>query len=316
MPKLLTVVFNTLNDNYEAIQTVRSINKTAGDQVDIVVVDDCSDTRFEMPEGEAPNLKIIRVPQRIGVGPTRHVGVSWAKTPYVLITDSHMRFSEGWYEAAAKVIPGRDRTIHCAQCLGLDASQGMDLSKHKGTYNGATLNLFGRDPNNAKITQVFEGVWAPDKPGEDDYELACVMGACYFVPTEWFFHIGGLRLLRQWGVDEPYLSVKTWLAGGECRMLKGVKIGHKFREQVEKKFNVDVWCVQYNKMVAMMTIMPPKLSGWLSRHLPADVSTKRAAEVVKQDSHAITAEYHYLKAIAEHDFDWYCKKFGIKLPEI
>lgn len=309
----LTVIFNTLNDNYEARMTTKSILETAGDKVDIIAVDDHSDSPFVFEE-KPKNLRIIRTRERIGVGPTRHVGVYAAQTEYVLIIDSHMRFKPGWLEAAMERLPGRPKTIHCATCLGLDQHQNMDINHPRGAYHGARMNIFGPDPNKPAETQIFEGVWEKDRPGEDDYEIGCVMGACYFMRKQWFQHIGGLKYLRMWGSDEPYISMKTWMAGGECRIIKTVQIGHKFRTDQEQPFKTQYWNLIWNKMFALKTLFSTEEATFLTKRIPHSVERKRAAEVLAMDSRIIEGEFHYNQSIFTRDLRWYCDKFGLPYP--
>ncbi len=193
----------------------------------------------------------------------------------------------------------------------------MDLSKHKGAYNGATINILGPDQNKPQETQVFEGVWVKDRPDEDDYEIGCIMGACYFIPRGWFFHIGGLRNLRMWGLDEPFLSLKTWLAGGECRMMKTVQIGHKFRTSKEQDFKISKWNTEFNRLFSLATILNPKEADFLIRRIPHSVELKRAKEHFEKDCHIVEYERLYNQWIFSgqgRDLRWYCEKFGLRYP--
>ncbi len=310
---MITVIFNTLNDNYEARMTLKSILDTAGQKVNIIIVDDCSDTPFEFNE-PAPNLRIMRMRKRIGCGPTRHVGITAATTEFILIVDGHMRFQPGWVEAAESRIADRPKTIHSATCLGLDQHQQMDISNHRGAYNGAWLNILGPDPNKPSLTQVLEGVWMKDRPDEDDYEISCIMGASYFMRREWYFHIGGLKSLRMWGSDEPLLSLKTWLAGGECRIMKTVQIGHKFRQPEEQGFKISEWNTLWNKMFVLYTVMNTAESTFLIKRLPRSVEMKRATEQFESDRHFVEVERCYNEKIFTRDLRWYCDRFDLKYP--
>ena len=225
-----------------------------------------------------------------------------------------MRFQQGWVEAAMERLPGAPKTIHCATCLGLDQLQQMDITKPRGAYSGARLNILGPDPNNQAQTQVFEGVWEKDRPNEDGYDLGCIMGACYFMPREWFFHIGGLKYLRMWGCDEPYLSMKSWLAGGDCRMMKTVQIGHKVRTGEEQPFKTDMWNILWNKMFCLRTLFNPTESEFLVKRIKHSVERKRACEQLEADSRIVEVERLYNQSIFTRDLSWYCEKFGIRYP--
>jgi hypothetical protein len=59
--------------------------------------------------------------------------------------------------------------------------------------------------------------------------VACVIGACYASTKTHWDNIRGLQGLIKYGCDEQLMSIKTWLAGGECLLLKNFYTGHLYR---------------------------------------------------------------------------------------
>lgn len=320
----LSIIITTCADNDECRETCKSIRATSGDEPEIIVVDDCSPT--PMSAGYLPpelNVRIISNAQRCGCGPSRQIGALHATGDWLLIIDSHMRFENGWYDED-NTIRGGDmdsypNTIYCATCLALD-SQHMDPNNPVSAYHGATMNFYGPDRGKPDTMQVFEAVWLPkDKTPNNGDEIPAIMGAAYFISKDWFLHLGATRFLRSWGCDEQMLSLKSWLAGGECRMLKSVRIGHKFLLPGEHQgWRPPMGHVVWNKAFAISTLF--KDDGLRNRMLDRLWQSKesRDVEAAKQllvrDYHIVGQERAYNASILKHDINWYSDKFQIALP--
>jgi glycosyltransferase involved in cell wall biosynthesis len=296
----LSVVIPVVNDNEELNLTIKSIRETSPQNVEIIVVDDFSDVPVKI---EDSTVKLIRREERIGAGNSKHVGVEVAKSKHILIIDSHMRFVLGWFEEAMKLVPNSPKTLWCTVCLGLNESN-MDCSKAKGSYYGADLILY--EPEKKR---VFQGVWTNRKPGEN-YEVSCVMGACYFVHKDYFLSIGGTKDHKKWGSLEPLLSLKYWLSGGEVRVMTNAKIGHKFREK--SPYLPDIKCIEYNKIRPLKTFLPDDLYNCLLDKIPASKSKTEALQMIETDKHEIEKDKQTYRNMFVHDIYWFMNKFGIK----
>lgn len=260
---------------------------------------------------EAKGCILVRNEVRAGVAASRHIGAIHASKDCLLIIDCHNRFQPGWYEAAVARVKDRPTTAHCCTCLQL-APYNMDVTKPSGAYHGATINFYGPDRNAAGKMQFMEGVWIAEQAG-DDYPIACMMGASYLLPTEFFFHVGGLRLLRSWGSDEPYLSLKWWLAGGEIRMFKGVQIGHQFR--AASPYKTDSSHLWYNKIAIVRTCLPDAEASRLLKKFPTHLpEVNKARQQTIQDANLILSEKHYQESIRVRDFSWFLAQFGLSFP--
>ena len=178
----------------------------------------------------------------------------------------------------------------------------MDMARASHTYHGATLNIFGPDKNKAGATQILEGNWLPDREG-DDFPVACLMGACYFIPADWFFHIGGLRMLKGWGTDEPLLAIKTWLAGGDCRMMKTVRIGHQFRQTAP--YPTEASALIYNKMMLALTCLPMDKAWKLNALHRGGPELLQAKKELEKDYGQIMAERFALQSVFKLSFEWF-----------
>lgn len=313
----LSIIITTLNEApFELNQTIASIRETAGDKPEILVVDDQSSTPVEC---EDKAVRVIHNRWRCGVGPSRHIGACAATGEFILIIDSHMRFTPGWYEKAVARLEGRPTTVHCATCLGLDRDH-MDIKAPTAKYHGATMNFYGPDKNKAGAYQVFESVWLTPEPADDDL-LPSIMGACYFWPREWFLKLAPLRYIKLWGQDEPLMAIKSWLAGGDVRLMKQVEIGHVFwtaaKPVIKKQFTVPPGYTNWNKLFAIHTLCPPDvaetLTSKLVEHEP-NGDMVSAIAMLRDDWRTVATEQAFNRTIFKHDIRWFASKFGLTLP--
>jgi len=303
----LSVIIPCLNDNKHIDATIESIRDTSeGMSVDIIVVDDCSDVPVVLKDKRA---RLIRTDKRVGGGMARHLGTFYSRHDHLLFTDSHMRFRQGWLSTALDRIKGRPNVVHVGKCLGL-AEDRMELEKAQGAYYGARINYIGKDPNKPKSPSILEGVW--DGPKKDDAEVECLMGACYFWPRRLFLELGGKMLLRDWGGEEVFTSLKLWLTGRGIRMMTGVEIGHMFR--AKNGYPAPFESIVYNKLLIAAVCMPPDAARAIEDALRTCYGGDgRFVDIAKrwleQDFRMVQVERHRLKAAQRLPFETVLARF-------
>ena len=318
---LVSTIIPAFNCEQFVAEAIQSALEQKCPNHEIIVVNDCGGPIWLEPRDELTNVVTNRF--RCGVGPSRDVGAASAQFEWLLLTDSHMRFTPGWWEAAKKRLsPSPTHVIHCATCLQLDKNH-MDVANPAGEYNGATYNWLGPDRNDPSAPeQILECVWLPkDQTPEDGDEIPAVMGACYFISRSWYYKISPLRLLRSWGGDELMLSMKTWLAGGSIRMARTIRIGHRFLAKGERKpFSNPMGHVLWNKVMAAWTLFPPEIAERLEKRI---LETGRKEELrdreacramVRNDWHLIASEIQRNEFLFVFDAEWMADKFGLALP--
>ena len=301
--KNISIIIPVLNDNIEINNTIESIYSTQKNNVEIIVVDDGSDIPVKIDNAE---VRLFRFDVRKGAGQARHFGAQQATTKHLLFIDSHMRFDDNWYDNAMNRIVSTPKTLWCGACLGMDKSM-MNVKTPIGIYTGADLVLY-----NDITGIIFDGVWKDDIADKDDYEISCIMGACYFIHRDWYFYIKGLEQTMMWGSEEPILSTKTWLAGGEVRLMKSVRIGHKFRDMSPYLTNVSH--IQYNKLAYMYMLFSHDIYESLKSKFPNDGNTNAALNLIEKNKCILNLEKKYYDSIFKYDIHWLCDKFKIKMP--
>jgi len=309
--KKITIIMPYLNEGSEPRKTIESIYETApSDLFKIIAVDDGSDAPVSLDGFD--DVESIRNQKRIGVDGCRQLGAEMVETPYLFIIDAHMRFkNDKWLERVVDCLEREPETAWCTTCLGLGYGT-MDMNNHKGKYYAADM-LFVDD--NARqdrpAREVLEPKWASLK-GAGEYEVPCILGANYGFSKEWFDYIRGLKGLKMWGTSEPFLSMKTWMAGGKCKIATGIEIGHKFRSNAP--YATGVAYLVYNKIYLCKTILPEDLGEKLISYLPKDANFKNAMKKIEADKDTIEENKKYYKSIFKDSIQDYCQKFNIRLP--
>lgn len=309
---MISIIITCLNEQKELNDTIVSLCSTCDpSRVEVIVVDDCSSCRITAP---SPFVKVIQNHQRCGVGPSRHIGALHARGEWILLTDAHMRFSAGWLEAAEHVARDYNRNIlYNGMMLGLDEGRPY-LDQHAGEYYGATFNFYGPDRNNPAKKQWFESVWLDHRPA-DGADIPSIMGAVYLMNREWFLHLGALRHLRSWGVDEQILSLKTWLAGGKVVFLPELKLGHVFRGPKRRlPYVIPSAHIVYNKMFAIHTCLTPELAQALLSKVTKTSDWHSAINMIRADWHLVEIEKAYNQQIFVRTFSWLQDRFGLTVP--
>lgn len=310
----LSIIIPSLN-SVDLLNTIASIRATAGSSPEVIVVDDGSKIPVQIPSNL--NVRLFRNQQRIGVAQSRHFGAERARGDFLLFLDDHMICEPGWFEKVVPILEGHPRTLFNGCVPGL-SEKNMDITRFAGKpapgpgfYTGATLCIY--NPNDPSVGhQILEGKW---KNHQNMEEVACMMGAQYYVPRDVFFNIGGLKALERWGTDEPLISLKAWLAGYEIRQLNEVRIGHKFRAVPDAPYTTEVFWLTYNKMRVIMTVFPQDVAEFLFSKFPQNRATTLALNAITKRKSEIEAEYQFHQSIFTRDLDWYCNRFpDVKHP--
>jgi hypothetical protein len=188
----------------------------------------------------------------------------------------------------------------------------MDLAKAQGKYYGATMLFVDSDATSDRpAREVLEPKWAQVE-AEEEYEIPCILGANYGFSKQWFQQIGGLRGLKMWGTSEPFLSLKTWMAGGKCKITKSVDIGHKFRSNAP--YATGISHLVYNKMFLCRTILPEELGSKLIGFLSHDHNFTEAMKEIERNKVYIESHRQYYQSIFKRTIYEYCDRFKISLP--
>ena len=292
-----------LNEGEETQNTIDSIYSTSDPKMfNIIVIDDYSDKPSNIVK--ADEITYIRNEQRIGVDACRQKGADMSETPYLMIIDSHMRFKNGWMVKMIQNISSNPKTLWCTKCVGLGYGN-MDINRSRDNYYGADFVVQNSD------NEILEPKWRNVRD-YGSYEIPCILGANYGVSKKWFNYIHGLKGLKMWGCSEIFMSLKTWMAGGDCKIDTDIEIGHKFRDTAP--YSTGVWNMIYNKMYLCKTILPIEIGNYLIDKMPKTVNYKRAMKEIDLNVNKINQERDYYNSIFSLSFEDICKKWNVSIP--
>jgi glycosyltransferase involved in cell wall biosynthesis len=299
-----------LNEKEEPTLTIENILKTTNPElIEIIAIDDCSKEKIKMPSRK--EIKHIVNKERVGVDASRQIGINESQSPNILIIDAHMRFQVGWFDVLMNCIEREPNTAWCTSCMQLGYGN-MDLSRANAEYTGASLLFVDKDAGpDRPAREVLEPKWLPKKQ-QMEYEIPCILGANYLFTKKWLDHIKGLEGLKMWGTSEPFLSLKTWLAGGKCKITRKTKIGHKFRDVAP--YSTQVWTMVYNKIYLCKTILPEILGEKLIGLMPQDNNFRIAMTEIGKNKDKIEKERQYYKGIFNTSINDFCSRFEIQIP--
>lgn len=292
-------------------ETIRQILNTIDfDQYEIIVVDDCSTKPLSLD-----NVKVIRHSENRGVGAAFDTGAAHASSENLMLIGSDIRFTKNqWASKLVSEIEAHPKAFTATTCVALKPDdQDIEKRRNINTHTGATILLFHDKKSNPVKSESFRSIiearWLPKIKNRDidSFEIPCILGAAYGVKKKWYQYCDGFALHKKWGTLEPYISMKSWMFGGSCRVAPRVEIGHIFR--TASIHNIAYETLIYNKlMVARLLISDfQRFFNYLGGNEIVDKGRKmyieKYPEIIKKAN-----EYKTKKVMSSMEF---AKKFGI-----
>ena len=252
--KKLTVIIPFLNEKSEVENTLKSIIAFSNNDVEIILINDASDDGFDYKiVAEKYNVVYIENKERMGVAASRDLGVKVCQTPYFLFLDAHMRFYDNlWIQRIIEELEKDQRALLCCQTKVLKLKNDIvvvDIIDFP--FYGAYIEF-----NNG--LGLIEPRWILQEPNGTSYlqtiPIPCVLGAGYACNKTYWQYLKGLEGLKYWESDEPYISLKVWMEGGSCKLLKDVVIGHIYRSVAP--YDIDIKFRLYNRLLIIELLIP------------------------------------------------------------
>jgi glycosyltransferase involved in cell wall biosynthesis len=297
--KQLTVIIPFLNEKDEIDNTLQSIRETAGYEVDILLINDASYDKYDYRSVALKHkAKYLENKEREGVARSRDIGVEQIDTDYFLIVDGHMRFyNNNWWNIIVNNLENEERAVYYCRCKPLDT----DLKIINRPSWGAYLELEGKEtPHTILLPSWIRG---DINPNEETLVTPCILGACYAASKSYWTYLKGLSGLQMYGSDEAYISIKVWLEGGHCILIKQIEIGHIFRD--EFPYHISYPSLVFNKLLIAETLLPNNLKNNVNNILRIEegINLKEATELLIDYSKEITQLKKYYKKISTRTFE-------------
>jgi glycosyltransferase involved in cell wall biosynthesis len=310
----LTIIIPFRNEGDEVEKTVASVRATATTNPRILLINDCSEDEYNYEHVvETYNCRYVRNEQAAGVSGSRDIGVSLCGTPYFVLLDAHMRFYEsGWDEKLVSVLESNPGCIITSNTVPFHRDENGNYDANEQSHSGK-FNSFGAYVNMSEPGQEYTAKWSKTPLADGEViPVACVLGAVYASSVAHWKNIHGLWGLHAYGYDEPLMSIKTWLSGGRCLLIKNWGVGHLYRKR--RPYSFEPASTPYN-----MLLMIALFSTEKNRQTHIDNCEERfkslfpaAVEEYEKNREAIEAHRKHLEThVFKHDFDYF-KNINLK----
>lgn len=251
----LTVVIPFLNEGEEVRNTISSIREFVKERVDIILINDASDDHYDYDSDIVDyNVIYVKNQERKGSAISRELGIGMINTPYFLSLDAHMRFYNGdWPGIIVDRLEENDRKLLCCQTKVLNKSFCGEIIEPESS------KVFGAYIHFEKNQNILEVSWKKTEacPGSEVEQIPCVLGAAYAGSKRYWSYLRGLEGLVSYGCEEPYVSMKVYLEGGICELLKNVVVGHIYRKRFP--YQINFLDLLYNRLLIAELLLPSSL---------------------------------------------------------
>lgn len=234
----LSAIIAFRNENSEVERTIKSIRWTTKN-LNIMLIDDCSDDNYDYEKiADLYHCEYIKNEKRIGSAGSKNKGGYLCKTPYFCFFDAHMRlYKQDWDKMCIGFLQKHPNAIissrTCYMSLTDADIDGKSFVKNECSYGDDQKGVSWCCYISMNKGYSFDPKWTNeyiDKNNKNKLSpVACVLGACYAIKTDWWKTIGGFNEIQQYGLEESLMSIKTWLYGGECFVVKDWGVGHLYR---------------------------------------------------------------------------------------
>ncbi|WP_286754170.1 MULTISPECIES: glycosyltransferase [Sphingobacterium] len=268
MDKILSIIIPFLNEGIEVENTVRNILDFSDNDVEIILINDASDDDYDYQlVAEQTNVTYIVNNDRMGVAASRDLGIEISQTPFFLLLDAHMRFYDhNWVKKIVNELTKDDKTLLCCQTRSLVKKNGQLVNLYDTEISyGAYVDL---EDKNSILDAKWNYIKDISNVTDNNMLIPCVLGAAYACRKKFWQNLKGLEGLMFYGCDEAFISMKVWLAGGNCKLLLDTVVGHIFRNNESPvPYNNDNKYFLYNKLLIIDTLLPEEIKGRLKYNL-------------------------------------------------
>lgn len=258
MRPLLTVIIPFKNEGQEVYSTVKSLLEQAGQEVNLILINDASDDGFNY-KAIAHSFGAVYIEHTcsLGVAKSREDGIALCETEYFIIFDAHMRaFTKNWASLLLSCLQEDKRTVFCCATLAISKENANVISDIKGY--GVIINF-------ENLSYSWNN--SDDSANNTTTEIPCIMGASYASNISYWKKLRGLKGLRCYGYDEQFISIKVALEGGTCKIIKNIVFGHIFRVLKDVPYVIDIVDVAFNRLYIAELLFPREMKAILFHNI-------------------------------------------------
>jgi len=268
-----SVIIGHRNDRNDLLMTLESLirhnKKSIGE---IIVVDDCSDDPLVVSDIFS-DMKVIHSKNHTGIGGAFDIGVEEAEYDTVFLMGADIRF-DGTDAVGSMVDCSLSNPQSLIGCKCYACHPDIDLHKKTDRLRSGAeivwkmtnvdLSVNHQYKRNPLFRDILQAKWLKNE-SSGVVDIPCVLGATYAVQKEWYRHIKGFEGHRVWGGLEPYISLKSHLAGGGVKLMADVHTGHRFGRSISR--GPDTYSYYYNKVFMCYMLFDDEIRDELLEHV-------------------------------------------------
>ncbi|MGW2188595.1 glycosyltransferase family 2 protein [Streptomyces sp. NPDC001719] len=267
---------------------------TAPDDIEIVVVDDCSSPggRPQVSAGtDRRRVRIIRSDRHLGVGAARNLAARHARGRVLFVTDAHTRFSDGWdREVTRLVTPRRILSVTIRDQTSAWRGYGCRLViPHMGTH------------------------WNSSTPGPAPH-VHVASSAGTVIERALFARLGGYdEGMVHYSGFEPEFSVRAWRSGAEIVHTTDIEITHRFKpkEEVTAFLGVARTAIVHNCLRFGTAHLPESMILEMVRLHALEFPDHIREALVMLEERGAWRRREELTASLPYDFAWFVRRVGL-----
>ncbi len=268
-------------------------------EVEILLIDDGSYVPLSPALAVTDNVRIITHSRNLGVGAAFDTGVRAAQGDIILLMGADVFQPPDWKWHVERLGQEHPEGIVAAACVSVLPQNDYRIETEPRA--GAELRL--KQPAQARdkwfadrnYNDILLGAWLNPSPTEFT-KCSCLMGASYVVNKAWYQHIHGFKGHRKWGALEPFISIKSWMAGGYVAADPSWVVGHVFHRDPLSRRPGLLNYVYYNKLFLLHTCLP-ELARDLDAFLGNATAIGQGRQLLRQFRAEVEKEREYNKSI-------------------
>lgn len=295
--KLLTVLIPFKNERDEVARTCKSVRDTAGDRIDIIVLNDDSDKDYDYRTALQPyDVEYHESDHRLGSSMGKQRCVELCRTPYFLILDAHCRiYTPDWLDRAIAVLSRNENCIYCCAVQYFSDETDHQSPNHMKAYGGFwdynVKSILSCAWNTKNLLPVNKYI----RKSKRTFDIPCILGANYLCSKRWWNHLDGFNGLLLYGREETFISAKSWMGGGKVQCIPGILTGHKTRQGNRQPYPCCTYEVVHNEMAIAYIIFNFEMFAKLMRVWQG---TQHPA-VVRDATHLLQSHMQELAALKQ-----------------